>query len=1425
MTDPLIHWLTDAALTVTPLLAVGLAAAAVARGAGTRVVLLRATLAGTAVLLLAAAVPGRRAVWVGEPVVGPDARVPGPADPAPPGFPLAASRGPGSGYAPGPRPLRPPAAPSPARPATPTPAPPVIAPPADAPRPVPSPVTPLVALWLLGCAGMSVRLGVGAVRARRLAHAGRVPPAWLNGEWGDVTGNSDVPLRICSHHPQALVAGCLRPTVLLPARLATRGADPDERAAALRHEWAHVVHGDPRWSAAARWIAVPLWWHPLVHVVKRRVRAEGELLADAAAADALTPERYAAALLAWARHGAGRPLPGAVAALRSGGGLTRRVDALLSGRTHRPLPRSRRFALTAAVLLTAGTLAPWTASGGEQPPGEVERTGGGEGERDEVSTSELLSRSSSPPRTSDAVIPVPRWQHWEEPADVRRDPFTLTGTVYGKDRKPLPGATVDLQRRPRGWTGVQGPEHPIAHHPLARVTTDAGGKFAVTLERWVPLTVAVAKAGQAIRWQHLYDPPAGPLSIRTAHTPGSIRGRLVTPAGEPAADVPVRVVRLIETAQLARKDPDRFAGPSLGPGYASWADDDDLLIAVTDADGRFTLPGLPVKHTAELRVGGGGSIQPATLYAAVGEKVPADVTWFFGREVRASPFKAEVAPGRTVVVEVVTTRWEPIAGVRVVRNGFELSRAVNPTRLADRLAAAPVTGADGTVTFRGVSDDAFHVALIPPDDLPFMHGSYTVPAVGGPGFEHAAALDSGRRVDGRVVDAVTGEGVPGVAVDISTGPNNRPPRYRASPAQGWTDAAGAFRVVVPEPLPRVVVLDAPPGYRVKEPGDIAAIPQTGDVRGVLLQVHPTGRVRAVVRDADGTPVADAAVRVGSIPHGDHSHHGGPTGRTDEAGTVSLALPGAVEFEALAGVIVTAVSPNRSRAAVRDLAGVSRVGEITLTLAPAATLTGRVVDPDGEPVAGAVLRTYESTGNGISRATGPTTRTDAEGRFTMTGLIPGLPGSLHVVAEGYVSPTDVDGPRHFELEPGETVERTITLRPLPPPAGPPGVPVSRRKGPGDGGRQVGRPSGSAGRPGASPTHDPEGRATVGAADPRRAEPAPVLRGTVVGPDGEPVAGVLVEGEARHEGPGGPDEPFHIRTHRETTRTAADGSFTLALVPESRGLPPGVREISPPFIPGFPASGAESGNRRPAGTTFHLTTFRSADGTLGATRSWWTAEEVAGGVRVALEPAGHVRGRVVDLAGEPVSAASVTLHRIEGLAPIDRHRLTAPVSVAADGSFRFTDDTVENAWWSGDYPLTPGSEYAVRVDPGAGYVAANRYDRSPHVHFTPNAGRTRTVDVPVAPATGTVSGRVTDWAGVPQADVPVRGFFRATHRGSEFGDFASAKTGPDGRFTLTNLPDGGRGWLEAKLANGSEWRRTEIDVGRDDLELPGPVSGGR
>ena len=157
-------------------------------------------------------------------------------------------------------------------------------------------------IFALGCLLTSLRVFHGVVGARRVSRAASQAPSNMVAELATLVGTARCPaLLISSSHPVPLATGTIWPKILLPPQFAEK-EQPDDCRSVLAHELAHIQNGD-LWLLALDRSLLPLFWlHPLYLRVRRKIREDQELLADAFAASHSTRTDYANMLLRWARR-------------------------------------------------------------------------------------------------------------------------------------------------------------------------------------------------------------------------------------------------------------------------------------------------------------------------------------------------------------------------------------------------------------------------------------------------------------------------------------------------------------------------------------------------------------------------------------------------------------------------------------------------------------------------------------------------------------------------------------------------------------------------------------------------------------------------------------------------------------------------------------------------------------------------------------------------------------------------------------------------------------------------------------------------------------------------------------------------------------------------------------------------------------------
>lgn len=215
-------------------------------------------------------------------------------------------------------------------------------------------------LWAAGIAAMLLRVGVGALRARRIARRGMVADrAGPHAEtaWRALDGRGASPRVVVSGEVDApIVVGAIAPTVVVP--YAALAWSAERWRIVLLHEFAHVRRRDGVANLVAQLACSLHWVDPLAWLAARRLREERELAADDAVlrggARASTYAEHLVAIATGAAHGT----PAAALAMAEPRRFEARVAALLDGdRSRSPAGARRAVAVAGAAMLVAAVAA------------------------------------------------------------------------------------------------------------------------------------------------------------------------------------------------------------------------------------------------------------------------------------------------------------------------------------------------------------------------------------------------------------------------------------------------------------------------------------------------------------------------------------------------------------------------------------------------------------------------------------------------------------------------------------------------------------------------------------------------------------------------------------------------------------------------------------------------------------------------------------------------------------------------------------------------------------------------------------------------------------------------------------------------------------------------------------------------------------
>ncbi len=200
-----------------------------------------------------------------------------------------------------------------------------------------------------------------------------------------------------------------------------------------------------------------------------------------------------------------------------------------------------------------------------------------------------------------------------------------------------------------------------------------------------------------------------------------------------------------------------------------------------------------------------------------------------------------------------------------------------------------------------------------------------------------------------------------------------------------TDDRGEYRFSAPAGS---YVMGVGRDYRRRGQAEVEIKPGRGTTVDDITWVAPRKiRVAGRVVDPEAQPIPGLFLRVQTCRETFEK-------RTDRTGRFALDRIWIAEGMS---TLISAVDTERNLAAVCKI-DPDAAADVTFELAPAAVLTGRAVDDDGAPVAGAELRLYDE--KGLSRD--QSLEASADGTFRFSGVLPGREYTIYACAPGHLN---------------------------------------------------------------------------------------------------------------------------------------------------------------------------------------------------------------------------------------------------------------------------------------------------------------------------------------------------------------------------------------------------------------------------------------
>ncbi|HEY5913467.1 MAG TPA: carboxypeptidase regulatory-like domain-containing protein [Verrucomicrobiae bacterium] len=506
---------------------------------------------------------------------------------------------------------------------------------------------------------------------------------------------------------------------------------------------------------------------------------------------------------------------------------------------------------------------------------------------------------------------------------------------------------------------------------LTNVITGVDGKFEVNVPAYSEFVVR--KPGLAPGWREARSFKTNELPI-VLSAPTTLAGVVVDKAGKPVSDAEVFVC----TAHYGDKnDWAGFLWGKLARG---------LFSSRTDANGRFQIENFPANTRLELDVSAPGQVLPPRRCEYGSE----NLLWRSGQQ----DIRLMVEPPATIQGKIETETGEALTDARVELETVGHTFAVPWERVRG------VT--NGSFRFTGVAAGAYQILTRfgtndPPDWVAETAAVSVQPGQSVAEVEIQAVKGGVLRVSS--TDKRTGKPIEGVYFTVRAGSE-----YLHTTSGG--NGLGFFRL-------------APGRYAVQgTKGELGfahaeAQVEAGQTNEATLEFAAPPVVSVVVRDPSGNPAPGVSIWL-------HPEWPQRERKTDANGRHEF-----VHREN--PLVVVAVD------AVRDLA-VSReveegVTNLDVRLAPALTVSGRIQDPQGKPIASTNSILYLKSGSyGYPVSWQPVT-TDARGCFKLVHLPADRAYYVQVNARGYGSaqpPVPAEDDRHVELPPIVLKPATLKL---------------------------------------------------------------------------------------------------------------------------------------------------------------------------------------------------------------------------------------------------------------------------------------------------------------------------------------------------------------------------------------------------------------
>ncbi|HKB01179.1 MAG TPA: sigma-70 family RNA polymerase sigma factor [Gemmataceae bacterium] len=663
----------------------------------------------------------------------------------------------------------------------------------------------------------------------------------------------------------------------------------------------------------------------------------------------------------------------------------------------------------------------------------------------------------------------------DAPKPPAGEKLVVTGKVTDAEGKPVSGAKLYV---PYAKKEPPTSEDDIGAKVVGETAVD--GTFRVEVEKTeYTRYLIVGAGGHAIGWANLEDATGTHETAVTLAGDQPVEGRVIDTEGRPVPGAAVKVVAVLVPAGKL----DQF----LAGWKNEWQDalrlmNDRMYMPLeslhgagkTDKDGRFTLKGLGIERVGQVEIAAPGygkasvyvvtrpGLDAGPINKAAHDKIPPELRIPGQPPLLSGPKVEAILEGSKVIEGTVTD----------AQTGKPMPRVIVTSGSGYNSQVMATSDKDGKYRLTGlVKNREYLVHTLTRDEktTPYLMWSARIKDTEGlTPIRHDIQMTKGVVVTGRLIDRQTGKAVGG-SVRFAPLPDNK---YFGSKAayNGYSEGDrlshmvenGKFRVVtipgtsvlmaqayddkgeklggkpvnpylraVPDPdHPQYFAKDGEGSYRVTAAGNsleflsilhaVKVVDLKADAGEVTVELYlERGKTASLkVQGPDGQPLAGATVA-------------GLTASWPATYTLPTDTATVYALDPARPRTLYLLHPEKKLAAWVRVRGDEK-GPVTVKLAPVGVVTGKLVDPDGRPVAGVMVNLQFPSGPGgdLYRETlagRPMAVTDKDGAFRVEPIVPEVKFGLSLTkGQMYFQGEPRIGQR--EVKPGQTLELgALTVR--------------------------------------------------------------------------------------------------------------------------------------------------------------------------------------------------------------------------------------------------------------------------------------------------------------------------------------------------------------------------------------------------------------